>query len=201
MQDKNDKKKIAVRMVKFVIAISGKRKSGKDYCTNKLIKAFEKIQLPVSAVGISHSLKEEYAKIHNLNFGELLTDGPYKEQFRKDMIRWGEEVRNKDPSVFCRAALLSVDDSDIVIVSDCRRMTDFEFFVSNYKTLTVRVETIEDHRQQRGFRFVKGIDDAESECGLDDYKFDVVLKNITGENIDSRIEKIVEKVIYEINKL
>ncbi|KAF1750024.1 hypothetical protein GCK72_016569 [Caenorhabditis remanei] len=185
-------------MVKFVIAISGKRKSGKDYCAKLIKESLASKGVSVSAVGISHSLKEEYAKIHDLNFAELLTDGPYKEKYRKDMILWGEEARNKDFGVFCRAAIKSVIDSDVVIVSDCRRLTDYAYFNSNFNSLTIRVETSEENRKERGFRFVEGVDDTESECGLDNYKFDVVLKNLTGEELAPQIEAITGIVINKL---
>ncbi|EYB82042.1 hypothetical protein Y032_0368g64 [Ancylostoma ceylanicum] len=52
-------------MVKLVVLISGKRKSGKDYCCKALKKALE--PLKVSIHGVSHSLKKIYANNH----GEL----------------------------------------------------------------------------------------------------------------------------------
>ena len=38
-------------------------------------------------------LKHCYAKEHNLNFEELMSDGAYKEQYRSDMVTWSEELR------------------------------------------------------------------------------------------------------------
>lgn len=187
-------------MPKCVVAISGKRKSGKDYCTKLIKEALKEKRIDLSVIGISDSLKKEYATIHGVNFADLLTDGPYKEQFRKDMIRWGEEVRKKDSGIFCRTAIGSVIDSEVVIVSDCRRLTDYEFFTSNYSTLTIRIEANENDRIQRGFKFVDGIDNAESECGLDDYKYDLILRNFTGENLKSQIDSIVENVLKIIDK-
>ena len=32
-------------------------------------------------------------------------DGEYKEIYRKEMIKWGEDIRNKDHGYFCRAAI------------------------------------------------------------------------------------------------
>ena len=70
----------------------------------------------------------------------------------------------------------------ILIVSDCRRKTDIKFFENYFGrdcTKRVRVECSEDLRKQRGFVFQSGVDDAESECGLDslDGGFDFVLRN------------------------
>ena len=89
-------------------------------------------------------------------------------------------------------------DSDVVIVSDCRRLTDYAYFNSNFNSLTIRVESSEENRKERGFRFVEGVDDAESECGLDNYKFDVVLKNLTGEELAPQVEAITGIVINKL---
>lgn len=41
----------------------------------------------------------------NLDFKELLSDGPYKEKYRKDMITWSDEVRARKYGYFCEAAM------------------------------------------------------------------------------------------------
>ena len=70
----------------------------------------------------------------------------------------------------------------ILIVSDCRRKTDISFFEQEFGReciKRVRVEASDELRKQRGYVFQNGVDDAESECGLDhiDGGFDFVLKN------------------------
>ena len=104
----------------------------------------------------------------------------YKEGFRKDMIRWGEEVRAQDPGYFCRLATTGLD-KPVWLVCDARRPTDIEYFKSLYFCRTVRVVASEEVRKKRGWRFVKGVDDAASECALDDYPCDLTVKNEGGE--------------------
>lgn len=41
----------------------------------------------------------------NLDLKELLSDGPYKEKYRKGMITWSDEVRKQDYGYFCKAAM------------------------------------------------------------------------------------------------
>jgi phosphomevalonate kinase len=70
----------------------------------------------------------------------------------------------------------------ILIVSDCRRKTDIKFFEEMFGrdcVKRIRVEASEQLRKQRGYVFQNGVDDAESECGLDqiDGGFDFILKN------------------------
>ena len=69
-----------------------------------------------------------------------------------------------------------------MIVSDCRRKTDISSIKQIYETqsatvVTVRICCDEETRKSRGFKFQQGIDDCETECGLDDFKHDFELQN------------------------
>ncbi|KAG7218832.1 hypothetical protein INR49_019674 [Caranx melampygus] len=86
----------------LVLVFSGKRKSGKDYVTT-LIQ--ERLGPEVCGVlRLSGPLKQQYAQEHGLDLDQLLGSGLYKEQYRADMIRWGESRRRQDPGFFCRLA-------------------------------------------------------------------------------------------------
>uniref|UniRef100_A0A8R1YWL5 Phosphomevalonate kinase n=1 Tax=Pristionchus pacificus TaxID=54126 RepID=A0A8R1YWL5_PRIPA len=196
---KNDWDKYIHRMAvdtRILLLISGKRKSGKDFFSNLLMERLS-TKWKTVVVGLSHSLKEEYASINvlnllrirkyrhsviierltGLNYSELITSGDYKERYRREMIKWGEEIRKADPAYFVRKALSSASDADVVIVSDCRRKSDMENMEEN-RRVTVRVSSLLSSRLSRGFIFKEGIDDGESECGLDEYDhFDVKVQN------------------------
>ena len=101
----------------------------------------------------------------------------YKEQYRVDMIRWGEEKRDKEPGYFCSLACQQAQKSPIWVVSDARRPTDIAYFESQFNTVTVRVCAGEDIRKKRGWSFTEGVDDAPSECALDGYSCDVTITN------------------------
>ena len=130
---------------------------------------------------LSGPLKQCYAENHGLDYARLLDASDYKEKYRKDMITWSEKIRNEDPSYFCLKAIDKYKGSDfpLWIVSDCRRRTDFEFFEANYPRLCkrVRIWASDEVRRSRGFSFQAGVDDAESECGLDDQNCDVTIEN------------------------
>nr|UJH41138.1 phosphomevalonate kinase [Pardosa pseudoannulata] len=156
---------------KAIIILSGKRKSGKDFIANLLLERF----LPEEAVivRLSGPLKERYALENDLDYKRLLDTSEYKEVYRQKMIKWGEEIRNHDPGYFCRHAIAQSNASykKIWVVSDARRKTDIEFFLSNFPNIThtVRINASDDVRKNRGWIYTKGVDDVESECGLDDY--------------------------------
>lgn len=54
---------------------------------------------------------------HGLDLDQLLGPGLYKEQYRADMIRWGETRRRQDPGFFCRLATRGAQQP--VWVCDC----------------------------------------------------------------------------------
>ncbi|XP_069136819.1 phosphomevalonate kinase-like isoform X2 [Argopecten irradians] len=163
---------------KVVLLFSGKRKSGKDFVTERLIQRLGTDDCVI--LRLSGPLKKQYALENNLDFERLLDSTNYKEQFRSDMICWGEEKRRQDPGFFCRVATSGEDSKKPVwIISDARRKTDAEYFKTNFPniTKTIRVTASESVRESRGFVFTQGIDDAESECDLDDIDFDFVIIN------------------------
>ena len=88
---------------------------------------------------------------------------------------------------------MSTGSKPIVIVSDIRRKTDIEFFRSNgYNIKTVRINTSEDIRRNRGWVFESGVDDVHSECDLDDVtQWDLVIENDGLHDVDAIIEKIL----------
>lgn len=153
--------------VKLAIVFSGKRKSGKDYCSDKLLALLGD---SVGEIGrLSGPLKRAYADEHGLDYNELLTASAYKETHRKSMIAWGEARRNADSGFFARK-ILHAAKAPVLLVSDARRTTDVDFFVRNVETVVrVRVAASEAERKTRGWTFAGGVDDAESECGLDSY--------------------------------
>lgn len=196
-----------------VVCLSGKRKSGKDYAARLLVDELESLKLRVASVGISDPLKEEFASLHqHLDSEELKTDSAYKERVRKEMVDFGERMRSKDPGYFCRypsprpsnnglfhfrqAIARAADETQVVVVRDCRRPTDIAFFRQNFeKILLVRIQCSADARTQRGYEFTSGIDDAETECALDGFhEWDVEVVN-EGNSLAEEVQKIGHLVL------
>lgn len=115
--------------------------------------------------------------MNNLNYEELLSESAYKELHRRKMVEWSEMVRKDDPNCFLR---LSIEENrgyevPIWILTDCRREGDLRFFKEepafrDTALVTLRIQASEDLRKQRGYVFTPSIDDAETECGLDQYQ-------------------------------
>ncbi|NWU60124.1 PMVK kinase, partial [Dromas ardeola] len=94
---------------------------------------------------------------HGLDFQRLLDASAYKETYRQDMIRWGEEKRCADPGFFCRTAVEGAA-QPVWVVSDTRRLSDVEWFRDVYgdAVQTVRVVASEETRKRRNWVFVAG---------------------------------------------
>lgn len=166
--------------------ISGKRKCGKDYFATILRKDIqERLCQTAAIIHISEPIKRAFAEKHHLDLDKLMSSSGYKESFRRHMVRWSESERRKDSTIFCRRALEylmqeSVSKPAFVIVADCRRPSDVEYFSSLNKELPplhLRIMASPATRRARGWIFSSGIDDADTECALDDVPFDVLVVN------------------------
>ncbi|XP_042296789.1 phosphomevalonate kinase [Sceloporus undulatus] len=184
---------MARRAPKLVLLFSGKRKSGKDFVAEEIQSRLGPDVCTI--LRLSGPLKEQYAKEHGLDFQRLLDASDYKEMYRQDMICWGEERRQTDPGFFCRIVVEGAT-QPIWLVSDTRRVSDVEWFRDVYGDLVqlVRVIATEETRKRRDWVFVVGIDDAESECGLDQgVHFDWVITNNGDQlSLEAQLEKLVQ---------
>ncbi|XP_041980916.1 probable phosphomevalonate kinase [Aricia agestis] len=162
---------------KVILLLSGKRKCGKDYLTDQLKNLIgDKCEI----VTISKPIKSHWAKEKNLDLKDLLSDSAYKETYRLEMIKWSDEIRQKDYGYFCRAACENATLKPIWIVSDIRRKTDVKWFKETYGDIIriIRLTADEETRKERGFVFQDSVDNVTSECDLDDYtQWDLVIDN------------------------
>lgn len=165
---------------------------------------------------ISEPIKSEWASKMQLDLQKLLSDGPYKEKYRKDMIAWSDKVRQQDYGFFCKSAIENgepvttiynavhslhikhffIADSEIIIVSDIRRKNDIRYFKEKYddKVFTIRLTCPDNIRNERGYIYTQDIDDIESECGLDSYdKWDLVLENDNSLDAQQLVDIIINK--------
>lgn len=122
------------------------------------------------------------------------------------MIEFGEEMRAKDSGYWAKLTTKNPS-SRFWIIPDCRRTTDVDYFVelANQKAsvapIRVRVFAETEVREKRGYKFCAGIDDAESECGLDNYpEWDVKIENNGDmEKLSQEIDKLIDMILARAN--
>ncbi|VDO04215.1 unnamed protein product [Rodentolepis nana] len=185
------------------IAISGKRKSGKDYFANLLRKEImNRLGKTAAIIHISEPIKRAFAEEQNLDLEKLMSSSEYKEKFRRTMVHWGEVERRKDPTVFCRKSLeYLMQDSPFkpiyLIIADCRRPSDLTFFSSfnrEIPLLHLRISASPTTRRSRGWIFFRGIDDAETECALDDAPFDILVINESERTLKLSMNMVIRAI-------
>uniref|UniRef100_A0A7E4WBJ7 Phosphomevalonate kinase n=1 Tax=Panagrellus redivivus TaxID=6233 RepID=A0A7E4WBJ7_PANRE len=186
--------------VEAVFLTYGKRKSGKDFISVLLKQILDSEFGQTALRRISDPLKEEYAVQKGLHSAaELKTDGPLKEVYRAEMIKFGEDLRVKDSGYFCRQASSNLPQTTkFLLITDCRRPTDLDYFKDNFKRVfTIAVVADLEVRTSRGFVFTSGIDDAESECALDGYAADATIDNsgIDDDSLKAFLRHIVTELL------
>lgn len=85
----------------------------------------------------------------------------------------------------------------IWIICDIRRYTDIEFFRKYFleSFLLVRIEASKDTREKRGWIFTPSIDDAESECQLDEnVSWSFIFSNNDSDDVDTQMNHLIELI-------
>ena len=74
---------------------------------------------------------------------------------------------------------------------------DIQWFMENFKNICkiIRIESDDSIRNKRGWMFIPGIDDSETECNLDD----VDIWDLKVINNNESIEYILEQILKLIN--
>lgn len=164
--------------LKLVIILSGKRKSGKDHISTLITNyiGHERMQC-LAILRIAGPIKKEFARNNRLDFTRLLDSSDYKENFRMAMVQWSEEYREKEGwNCFLKQAIKEqrAKDKAIWILNDARRPCDLDYFdndpaFAGTRVIKLRIEATNEARMSRGWKFTNGIDDRDTECGLDSY--------------------------------
>ncbi|CAH8483216.1 unnamed protein product [Schistosoma margrebowiei] len=176
------------------VVFSGKRKSGKDYTVNRLTNLLQFNHLSCLVVRISEPIKSYFAEHYGLDLSELLSSNEYKEKYRKQMIDWMEQEIKQDPYIFTRKSLLE----------NARRTNDVEYLIRTFgrsKCLLIRIVTPIEVRIERGWSYVDGVDNAMSECGLDEFTcWDYILSNDGDESAFKNHLNDIVALIKELRK-
>lgn len=195
---------------KVLLIISGKRKCGKDY----LVGIFrERLAQQLLTFSLSAPIKLTYAREHSLDYDQLLSDSPYKEHYRAQMVQWSDGVRALDPYTFNRLAItMAASREDIAkksrpiwLLTDARRPADIEYFddaseidMRQTSVLRIRISSSQATRSARGWKFTAGVDDQQTECALDGaqkWTWDYHLQNDgTREELLEQMEPIFSQV-------
>lgn len=190
-----------------IIALSGKKRAGKDSVYEAVVKYYEDTRLmneidPVTGVpkigrvGFADALKHEVSEITGFR-AEFIEE--HKQRFRSLLQVWGTEFRRhfcgNDYWINKMAEILekSKDHFDLIFITDLRFKNEAEFVKGN-GGYVVKVE-----RRQVSYKDLselEGPDDHVSENDMNDYSnFDYVLNN---DKTQEELAKAVEEMILTL---
>lgn len=164
----------------FILLVSGKSKSGKDYFCSLLreIDRENGNKLDFHRIALADQLKAFTAKALNIEESEL-HDPTKKEKWRPYLIFGGMLGRMISPSTWCTFINGSEEyKTRNLIIPDVRFINEVQWFKTSYihkPAFLVRIHADEDTRLFRGAN--KGVFDDITETELDNVTYDFVLDN------------------------
>ena len=161
-----------------VVLLCGKRYAGKTHLSEELARCGSAFQTTFQTASLSTELKRSFWQQSERQREEEddVESREVKERFRARMIAFGESYRERDPYHWCRMLWDGLDARPTdVLVTDARRTTDVDFFRKCSDCRLVRVRCDDETRRARGWAYDPIVDDATSETGLDDARYDEVV--------------------------
>lgn len=141
-----------------VIAITGKRFSGKDSLARAL-------GLPTFAFA-DESKRMLAARNPDVDLARLMTDRAYKESVRRRLTALTVAELAADPLVFVRAVCARITEPSVI--SDLRLRHERAFLEAAFDTVVVRVQRSDANRALSGWVYSADKDEHVTETDLDD---------------------------------
>lgn len=163
-----------------VLAISGKRFSGKDTFAGLLREAARRAghELPVYA--FADESKRMFAAANaDVELARLLADRAYKESVRPRLTAFTMAAIAADPLVFCREVARRIDDGGTpALISDLRLQLELTELRPRFELRVLRLARGDAARAASGWVFKAGVDDHATETELDDpARWDEIVPN------------------------
>ena len=160
-----------------IVALSGKRKSGKTEAAFEIISIGENLGLKFKKIAFADPLKDEFARAFQID--RTLLDSTLKEEYREQLQAYGQEMRSKDSKYWIKKFFETAKHYDFVVNDDTRYLNELQAMVEA-KALIIRIHTDRHIRQQRGWIEDPKIDNHISEVDLD---FDITTWRTLGSYI------------------
>lgn len=162
----------------MIILLSGKSFSGKDTIAKHLPE--------LKRVSIADTMKRCFMKEHP---GIDMFDRTQKEAHRLEL----KEFTHQHPLKYW---IKKTPYQDNCIVTDIRTIEEIEYIKEKFNNIrVVRLNASDEIRTRRGWKYKEGYDNTYLETELDDYEFDLVLQNITNDDITHCTREIRTKYL------
>jgi len=178
-----------------VVAISGKRFSGKDTFASMIVaKSSGKVVTYAFAAESKRMFVAEHAGI---DLARLTSDRAYKEQNRPALTAFTVAALAADPLVFCKSVADRIEAShDGALVTDMRLRIEVEHFRSRFDLHVVRLARSDAGRAASGWVHSDAVDGHHTETELDDPSWwdEVVSNDGTLEELEVKAAAISAKL-------
>jgi phosphomevalonate kinase len=171
-------------MATAVIALSGKRFSGKDTLATLLCDRAVALGEPLRRRALADECKrafveEQAAAGVAVDLAGLLGDRAYKERWRPALTAFTERALARNPAVFCERLLPpGAPAGEPLLVTDVRLLHDASFLKAHGDTLLVRLSCDDAARARFGWTHTDGVDTHRTETELDRYAaWDLIIPN------------------------
>ncbi len=171
-------------MKKRLLAISGKRFSGKDTLAALLVgrAALRNVTLETGAFAAESKrmfVEEQAAHGTSVDLERLQRDREYKELWRPQLTAFTMLQLAQDPLVFCRRVADRIELSqNPSLITDVRLRLEVEHLRQRFDLQLVRIARSDDARAASGWTYNAAVDGHETETQLDDVGlWDEVVEN------------------------
>ena len=160
-------------MDKYIVAISGKRCSGKTTFAEETKDLFVKRNTNVIILSIANKLKERFCKDNNYNYNKMMTNRDYKNKHRVELNEYSKKCKDMagdDCWISYLVDQINQDDEHhIFIIDDLRMQCEYQFLKNAFDNIVfIRIEVPDSVRTERGW-VLSCIDSHITEIDLDNY--------------------------------
>lgn len=166
-------------MDKYIIAISGKRCSGKTTLSEEIKSLFVEKNISVRIISIATKLKGKFCKDMDYNYDRITTDRNYKNKHRTKLNEYSQKYKDINGEDYWINNLVDQINQDnehhIFIIDDLRRQYEYRFLENAFDNIQfIRMEVPDSVRIRRGW-VLSYIDNHISETDLDNFPHQLVL--------------------------
>ncbi len=175
-------------MDKYIIAISGKRCSGKTTLSEEIKSINIKNNINTKIIHIADKLKENFCKDMKYNLDKMMNDRNYKDTYRAELIAYDLVYKSKNGEtcwIYDVVQQIYEDTTQqVFIIPDLRRQYEYRFLENAFNNIQfVRIKVPDSIRISRGW-VLSEVDNHISETDLDDYPHQTILLHpINGQKI------------------
>ena len=186
-------------MTKPLLAISGKRFSGKDTFAALLVEGAARRGVTLEPHAFAAESKRmfvarETARGVSVDLERLLTDRSYKEQQRPQLTLFTMVSIKNDPLVFARSVSERIEASpNPGLITDVRLKLEVEFLCLRFDLHLLRIVRSDEQRAASGWTYTPGVDDHQTETELDDPSLwnEIIPNDGTREELAERAEAVL----------